>query len=30
MNRILMLGLWVFACVCSYADAEEYFNKGLA
>lgn len=27
MNRILMLGLWVFACVCSYADTEEYLNK---
>lgn len=27
MSRILMLGLWVFACVCSYADTEEYLNK---
>ena len=27
MNRILILGLWVFACVCSYADTEEYLNK---
>lgn len=27
MNRILMLGLWVFACVCSYTDTEEYLNK---
>lgn len=27
MNRILMLGLWVFACVCSYADTEEYLKK---
>ena len=27
MNRILMLGLWVFACVCTYADTEEYLNK---
>lgn len=27
MNRILMLGLWVFACVCTYADTEEYLKK---
>lgn len=27
MSRILMLGLWVFVCVCSYADTEEYLNK---
>ena len=27
MSRILMLGLWEFACVCSYADTEEYLNK---
>lgn len=27
MSRILMLGLWVLACVCTYADTEEYLNK---
>lgn len=27
MNRILMLGLWVLACVCTYADTEEYLKK---